>query len=311
MNADKKFFSKVGFTYLIYAIAAIIIQIILINILGEINYDFINDFNSLTIISAICNYVLPFPILYCLMKKLDSQTPEKDTLTIKTFITYIAITLTLMWAGNIIGLAITTLISQFTPLDVSNPVQNLLHSTDLWLNLLLISIIGPIFEEIIFRKLLIDRTIKYGAKVSILLSALIFGLFHGNLNQFFYAFLLGGFFAYIYIKTGKIKYTIILHTIVNLMGSVVSLFVLSSVENIITGPIQPLDMIIVLAYIIIILVSILIGLIKIIRDRKNIDFKEIPGKITLSQPVRTVLKNPGIILFITFCIALMIRQIIA
>ena len=311
MNADKKFFSKVGFTYLIYAIAAIIIQIILINILGAINYDFINDFNSLTIISAICNYVLPFPILYYLMKKLDSQTPEKDTLTIKTLITYIAITLTLMWAGNIIGLAITTLINLFTSLDVSNPVQTLLNSTDLWLNLLLISIIGPIFEEIIFRKFLIDRTIKYGAKVSIFLSALIFGLFHGNLNQFFYAFMLGGFFAYIYIKTRKIKYTILLHIIVNLMGSVVSLFVISSVQNIISGPIPPLDLVIVLVYIMIILVTFLIALIKILKDYKNIDLNEISGKITLAEPVKTVLANPGMILFIGFCIALMIRQIIA
>ena len=311
MNADKKFFSKVGFNYLIYAIAAIIIQIILINILGAINYDFINDFNSLTIISAICNYVLPFPILYYLMKKLDSQTPKKDTLSIKTFMTYIAITLTLMWTGNIIGLAITTLINLFTSLDVSNPVQNLINSTDIWLNLLLISIIGPIFEEILFRKLLIDRTIKYGAKVSILLSALIFGLFHGNLNQFFYAFLLGGFFAYIYIKTGKIKYTIILHIIVNLMGSVVSLFVINSVQNIISGPIQPLDLVIVIGYIMIILVSILIGLIKLIKDYKNIDLTEISGKITLTEPVKTVFATPGMILFIAFCIALMIRQIIA
>lgn len=310
MNADKKFFSKVGFTYLIYAIAAIIIQVILINIIGAVNYDLINDFNSLTIISAICNYVLPFPILYYLIKKLDSQTLEKDTITIKTFITYIAITLTLMLAGNIIGLAITTLINIFTSLDVSNPVQNLINSTDIWLNLLLISIIGPIFEEIIFRKFLIDRTIKYGAKVSILISALIFGLFHGNLNQFFYAFLLGGFFAYIYIKTGKIKYTIILHIIVNLMGSVVSLFVISSTNNIISGPIQPLDLVIVLAYIMIMLVSLLIALIKILRDYKNIDLKEIAGKITLTEPVKTVLANPGMILFIGFCIALMIRQII-
>lgn len=311
MNADKKFFSKVGFTYLVYAIAAIIIQVILINILGAINYDFINDFNSLTIISAICNYILPFPIMYYLMKKLDSQTPKKDTITIKTFITYIAITLTLMWAGNIIGLAITTLINIFTPLDVANPVQNLINSTDLWLNLLLISITGPIFEEILFRKFLIDRTIKYGAKVSILLSALLFGLFHGNLNQFFYAFLLGGFFAYIYIKTGKLKYTILLHIIVNLMGSVVSLFVISSVNNIISGLIQPPDLIIVIGYIMIILISILIGLIKIIRDYKNIDLKEIPGKITLTEPVKTVIANPGMILFIGFCIALMIRQILA
>lgn len=310
MNVDKKFFSKVGFNYLIYGIASIIIQVIIINILGLLNSNLIYDFNSLTIISAICNYILPFPILIYLMGKIDSQTPEKNTLTVKRFITYIAVTLTLMWAGNIIGLAITALISFITPFEVSNPVQSMINSSDIWLNLMLISIIGPIFEEIFFRKLLIDRTMKYGAKASILLSALLFGLFHGNLNQFFYAFLIGGFFAYVYIRTGKIKYTILLHIIVNLMGSVVSLFVVSGVEHITSGFVQPLDIVIVVLYIMIIFASFLIGIIKL-SGFKNVRIAELPGKIILREPVKTIILNPGMILFIGFSIALMIRQIIA
>lgn len=307
---DKKFFSKVGFNYLIYGIASIIIQVIIINILGLLNSNLIYDFNSLTIISAICNYILPFPILIYLMGKIDSQTPEKNTLTVKRFITYIAVTLTLMWAGNIIGLAITAFISFITPFDVSNPVQSMINSSDIWLNLMLISIIGPIFEEIFFRKLLIDRTMKYGAKASILVSALLFGLFHGNLNQFFYAFLIGGFFAYVYIRTGKIKYTILLHIIVNLMGSVVSLFVVSGVEHITSGFVQPLDIAIVVLYIMIIFASFLIGIIKL-SGFKNVRIAELPGKIILREPVKTIILNPGMILFIGFSIALMIRQIIA
>nr|WP_295159596.1 CPBP family intramembrane glutamic endopeptidase [uncultured Methanobrevibacter sp.] len=310
MNVDKKFFSKVGFNYLIYGIASIIIQVIIINILGLLNSNLIYDFNSLTIISAICNYILPFPILIYLMGKIYSQTPEKNTLTVKRFIAYIAVTLTLMWAGNIIGLAITALISFITPFEVSNPVQSMINSSDIWLNLMLISIIGPIFEEIFFRKLLIDRTMKYGAKASILLSALLFGLFHGNLNQFFYAFLIGGFFAYVYIRTGKIKYTILLHIIVNLMGSVVSLFVVSGVEHITSGFVQPLDIVIVVLYIMIIFASFLIGIIKL-SGFKNVRIAELPGKIILREPVKTIILNPGMILFIGFSIALMIRQIIA
>lgn len=309
MNIHKKFFSKIGINYLVYALLTIILQIIIINIAGVLNLTLINNLNSFTIISAICNYVLPFPILIYLMKKLDSQKPEKQELSIKKFLTYLAITITLMWIGNIIGLIITSIISFFTPLDVINPVQTLINSTDIWLNLLLISIIGPIFEEILFRKLLIDRTIKYGAKVSILLSSLIFGLIHGNLNQFFYAFLLGGFFAYVYIKTGKLKYTILLHIIVNLMGSVVSLFVGKSVENMISGPMQPFDLSIVIIYLAIILVSFLIGALKLYRH-KNINLENLCEKITLSKPFKTIIINPGMILFIGFCILIMMHQIL-
>ena len=44
-----------------------------------------------------------------------------------------------------------------------------------------------------------------------LFSGLMFGLFHGNLNQFVYAFVLGLCFGFIYVKTGNIRYTIGLH----------------------------------------------------------------------------------------------------
>ena len=310
LNLDKKFFSKIGINYLIFAVAAIIIQIIVLNILQLANSDLIYSYNGLTIISAICNYILPFPILIYLMKKLESERLEKHPLSIKTFVMYIAVSFTLMWIGNIIGLVITELISFATPMDVSNPVQELLNSTDLWINLSIISIIGPIFEEFFFRKLLIDRTIKYGARVSILLSALMFGLFHGNLSQFFYAFLIGGFFAYVYIKTGKLIYSILLHIIINFMGSVVSLFVVKSVESMTSGTIIATDIIVVAGYLLIMLASFLIGIITLSKYKKA-SLDHIKTKITLEQPFKTVILNYGMVLFIGFCIFEIIYQIMA
>jgi membrane protease YdiL (CAAX protease family) len=310
LNADKKFFSKIGTNYLIFAVAAIIFQIIAINIAGAININLIRDYNTLSIISGICSYVLPFPILVFLMKKLESEKLEKHSLNLKTFIRYIAVTLTLMWIGNIIGLIITTLLSNIASLDIANPVQQLINSTDIWLNLLLISIIGPVFEEFFFRKLLIDRTVKYGAKISILLSALMFGLFHGNLNQFFYAFLMGGFFAYVYMKTGKLIYPILLHIIVNLMGSVVSLFVVMSVGNLTSGTYVAADLAIVIGYLVIMIISFIIGIITLFKYR-TAELDNIKAKITLAQPYKTVFLNYGMILFIGFCILEIIHQIIA
>lgn len=309
MNSNKTFFSKIGINYLILAIIAIIFQIIAINILGRFNETLINDYNILTVTSSICNYILPLPILLYLMKKLESDELEKHTLSIKTVITYIAVSLTLMWIGNIIGIIITTLISSTASVEVTNPVQTLLSSTDMWLNLVIISIIGPVFEEFFFRKLLIDRTIKYGAKISILLSALIFGLFHGNLNQFFYAFLIGGFFAYIYIKTGNLIYPAIMHITVNLMGSVVSLLVLGSVENLTSGSLIATDLIIVIGYLLITLSAFLIGIITLSKY-KTARLDHIKTKIELSNPFNTVILNYGMILFIGFCISEIIYQIV-
>ena len=52
------------------------------------------------------------------------------------------------------------------------------------------------------------------------MSGVMFGLFHGNLNQFVYAAALGAFFAFIYVRTGKIRYTMILHAMVNSMATI-------------------------------------------------------------------------------------------
>lgn len=309
MNIHEKFFSKIGLNYLAFAITALLIQIILVNVIAGINGNLLDDFNFIVIISAICNYILPFPIFYYLMKKIETTKLEKSTLSIKTIILYIGITITLMWIGNIAGLIIIALLSGVLPGDIANPVQDLINSSDIWLNLLLVSILGPIFEEIFFRKMLIDRTIKYGARVSIILSAILFAFFHGNLNQFFYAFLIGGFFAFVYIKTGKIIYTILLHILVNLMGSVISLFVANSAQRILDGVGTTFDFGIIIIYVIIILSAILIGLIALSRYKKA-KFNGSKTQINLENPIKTVILNYGMIGFIVFFIIQIITQII-
>ena len=57
---------------------------------------------------------------------------------------------------------------------------------------------------------------------------MIFGLCHGNFYQFFYAFGIGLVFGYIYTRTGRIRYTIVLHMIINFLGSVAAIYIQNS-----------------------------------------------------------------------------------
>ena len=307
MNANKKFFSKIGFNYLAYSIASILFLIILSNIIAVIRPEILNNINIATIITAICNYVLPLPILLFLMRKLDSTEIKKNNLGFKTFLKYLCITLTLMWIGNITGTIITNLLSFTIQNDIANPIQNLINSTDLWLNLILISLIGPIFEEIIFRKILIDRTIKYGPLASILVSAIIFGLIHGNLNQFCYTVLVGGFFAYVYIKTGQIKYSIGLHIILNMLGSVLSMIVNNSAVNL-SNAFNTTDLAILVFYFILILIALFVGIYTLVEyiQKKRKQKNSIDLKI-----IKPVFLNAGMICFIVFYIIRMALQILS
>ena len=86
--------------------------------------------------------------------------------------------------------------------------------------MLLVAMIGaPVFEELIFRKFLIDRLLPFGEKAAVIFTALLFGMAHMNAGQFFLAFLLGLLLALVYIRTGNILYTMALHFMINTTAS--------------------------------------------------------------------------------------------
>lgn len=301
-NINRKFFSKIGLNYTFFGVFAIIMQIIIINIIGFTNPIILNDINLTSIIASVCNYILPLPIFLYLMNKLEKQEINSNKLTIKKFIVYIAISLTLMWIGNLIGLTITEILGNLIQSEIANPIVETIDSSSIYTNLLLMVIMAPIFEEIIFRKLLIDRTIKYGKGVSILLSALIFGLFHGNLNQFFYAFLIGGFFAYVYIKTGKIIYTILLHLTINFFGSIISVIVGNSLNNINAMESIPIaDAGIIIIYFLVYVLIVIVGVIGLLKNYKKISLLK---DNLIKKPYTTSLINIGMICFYIYVIYL-------
>lgn len=78
-----------------------------------------------------------------------------------------------------------------------------------------IAVIPGILEELLYRKGLIDLTRGYGEKFAILFSAIIFGLAHMNFTQTIFAFLMGLALGTVYVKTGNIKYTMLLHILNN------------------------------------------------------------------------------------------------
>lgn len=299
MEANRRFFSKIGFNYFALEIIVLVLNLFIGLFISIINPNLLSNQTMMTFFSAIWTYLLPLPIFIYIMRKTEAKTLEKHKMTIKTFVICISITMFLMWIGNIMGVIITSGIGSLIQHEVANPIHDVINNSGLVANLIIITTIAPIFEELIFRKLLIDRTIKYGGTISVLLSGLLFAFFHGNLNQFFYAFLLGGFFAIIYIKTGQIKYTIGLHMIINFIGSVVSLFVSQPLMDLANGSvISPTSTFGVILYILITLGLTVMGLIYSIKyfDKSRFDGSE--KEIILKNPVSTILLNPGIICFI-------------
>ena len=80
---------------------------------------------------------------------------------------------------------------------------------------------APVMEEILFRKLFLDRLLAIGETGAIIISAILFGLPHAfsqGIPQMFGTFLIGLVWAYMRVKTGKLWPGIILHIMFNLYG---------------------------------------------------------------------------------------------
>lgn len=83
---------------------------------------------------------------------------------------------------------------------------------------LYITILGPISEELLFRGFLLRMLKPWGKQTAILVSALIFGLFHGNVIQVPFAFLVGLVLGYVTVEY-SILWAIVLHIFNNLVMS--------------------------------------------------------------------------------------------
>lgn len=82
--------------------------------------------------------------------------------------------------------------------------------------LFLYGIISPLAEEVVFRGIIYNRMKKHmPVMVSMILSALLFGLYHGNSVQTLYGFCMGVLIAYTYERFGNFFYAFLFHAAAN------------------------------------------------------------------------------------------------
>lgn len=226
----KQTFSRLGWSYLVIFGTAIGVWILLAKLASLYAPQLLNADWAVYALSFIPIYLAGLPLGWLILKRLPAEKPEDHRLDAGHFLLLFLMCFPLMYIGNIIGLGVNSGIASARGAIYENPVYELLQGSNIWANLVCVVCLAPVMEEFMFRKLLCDRIRAYGEGTAILVSGLIFGLSHGNLSQFFYAFGIGCLFAYVYLRTGRVRYTMGMHAGVNFFGGVLPLVLLKNVD---------------------------------------------------------------------------------
>ena len=225
----KRMFSRIFLALFIYTIisqllSTVIYVVAAIAMSAERYQAFASNYIVTLLISSGIQYLVAFPTFVILLLRTEKGAyKEKSKLTLKEFIFIFLIGEALMYLGNLIGTFFNGIFGAFSGQMPENSISEIINAIPIWLIFILMVIVGPIVEELIFRKLMIDRMCLFGDVMAILFSAISFGLIHANLYQFFYATFLGIVLGYVYTRTRDVRYTIALHMIINFMGSIVVL----------------------------------------------------------------------------------------
>lgn len=293
----RKVFSRLGFALTFSILSVNVVQLIVAGFMSAVDPNLLmTDWANFFLI-AVSFYLIGFPLAYCMMKKIPTAvSQEKKRLTLRQLVEYGLISYAVMILLNFLTTFLLSFIELFKTESIVNPVQQVILTGSPWLSLLCIVVLSQIIEELLFRKILLDRVRIYGDKVAIIFTAIAFGFYHGNLSQLFYAVGLGIILAYIVLKTNQLKYSIGIHMFVNAMGSLILPMLIGDGSDLLRAQIASVIVVILITF----------GTILIIKNRKKVEL--VQGDLTIpeSKLMQLVWLNHGVFAYLLFSIALII-----
>lgn len=226
----KKLFSGLGGRFLIGAIVISALQFLATALFSHFAPALANNSNALLVVAGVTTDLIGLPLIALMVSRIPAERIERRRMKPGHFVLAAMMGYAVGIVSNVIGNIVTIIIGLMKGSMVQNEILNMTSGVNMLIALIYMVICAPIMEELVFRKLIVDRAVRYGQGIAVVVSGLMFGLFHGNLNQFVYASTLGAFLAFLYVKTGNIKITIGIHMLFNFIGSIVLLWLIRQLD---------------------------------------------------------------------------------
>lgn len=180
--------------------------------------------NGYGILTSLLFIGVPFLISYKALKSRVSFTlPYGRPHNKRSFILLIIMGIAGSFLANYI-VAIISMILNAGGLEMVSPEYETPESAlGIILYVIYISVVPAMTEEFAFRGVIMQPLRKYGDKFAIVMSALVFGLMHGNAVQAIFAFIVGIIIGYAVVVTGSMWTGIVIHFFNNFVSAVLDL----------------------------------------------------------------------------------------
>lgn len=179
---------------------------------------------SLTNIFLLVSSILTVSILFLIYKvRKKNCSEELQIRKTKNFNIYFAIILGIScWLFNSGVLSLVEEAGLFSSqFEYTENILAPLSSGSIILSIITVGIIAPFTEEFLFRGVIFNTlSKKISIKWTIIIQAILFGVFHFNLVQGVYATLLGLVFGYITYKTKSLWPAVIIHMVNNTIATI-------------------------------------------------------------------------------------------
>lgn len=212
---DNKRIEKVNMLFLVTILVTMMMSLI--------DLSFINNYIVKLLIGQVA-LILPVAVFLYIEK-----LPLKEALRIKkikgmNIFLLVLLSFTITPVVNFIN----ALSMVFVPNAVSVPMLYAVNNNSILLSVLVIAVVPAIFEEVAFRGVYYNSYKSGGIVKAALLSGLLFGVLHGNINQFSYALFVGVFFALVVEAVDSLWGGIILHFLFN-FSNVMKIYLLEPI----------------------------------------------------------------------------------
>ncbi len=206
---DKEF-SKVGGSLWLYIIMQLTLSFLFSFVaMPLIMYSLYYDYSAINAcIEMLISFISGIILLWFMSNSFKRSIQDlKFTFKPKETIDTVAMMYFLNYAIGIIGV----LLSKFGLPDTSPDFS--LNGSVLFNTFTFISVVilAPIFEELIFRGMILNALTKYNKMFAIIVTSLLFGLLHLNITQAIPAFFMSLVLCYMYVQTDSILVTILAH----------------------------------------------------------------------------------------------------